>query len=158
MLDFGAWVNCPDANMLTPIFHAATAGSSECVLRLLIAKADTEVFDDVGKGPIHQAALNNFDCIVALLIDFGCNLHATNVAGNTPLHVSAARNLKESVKWLLMRGADPSIKNKSGKTALDLAVQANSVEAVELLNNFHAETVGIRFQNSHSTTKDHRTA
>ncbi|KAI8895150.1 hypothetical protein BC833DRAFT_510069, partial [Globomyces pollinis-pini] len=57
--------------------------------------------------------------IVALLIDFGSNIHAANVGGNTPLHVAASRNSKESTKWLLMRGADTEKINKSGKTPLE---------------------------------------
>jgi ankyrin repeat protein len=72
-----------------------------------------------------------------LLIDFGANIHAQNVAGNTPLHVCATRNFKESVKWLLQRGADPLLKNKSGKTATDLADQANSEDAIEVLNKWN---------------------
>eukprot|EP00842_Homolaphlyctis_polyrhiza_P001803 jgi/Hompol1/2623/HPOL_006104-RA len=136
LLEFGAWPNAVDVIGLPPIYYAATSGYTECVLRLLIAKADTEVFDESGKGPLHQAALNNFDCIVALLIDFGANIHATNVAGNTPLHVAAMRNAKESTKWLLLRGAERDRLNKTGKTPMEAATQANCPETAEMIQKF----------------------
>ncbi|KAJ3321465.1 SH3 and multiple ankyrin repeat domains protein 2 [Boothiomyces sp. JEL0866] len=139
---FGAWVDVQDALGLTPIYYAATAGNSECVLRLLLAKANTENFDEHGRGPLHQAALNNFDCIVALLIDFGANIHSTNVGGNTPLHVAASRNSKESTKWLLMRGADIERTNKSGKRPLEVAMQAQCNEVCEIITKFKPEQIG----------------
>ncbi|KAI8926131.1 ankyrin repeat-containing domain protein [Entophlyctis helioformis] len=142
LLKFGAWPNSVDIHGLTPIFYAVTSGHSECVLRLLMAKADTEVFDESGKGPLHQAALNNFDCIVALLIDFGANMQAVNVAGNTPLHVAATRNHKESAKWLLARGADRKCANKSGKTAFEVATQANCPEVAEIIQKFTDDLIG----------------
>jgi ankyrin repeat protein len=54
LLDNGAFPNITDSLGLTPLFYAATSGSTECVLRLLLAGAVTEIFDDVGKGPLHQ--------------------------------------------------------------------------------------------------------
>ncbi|KAJ3275002.1 SH3 and multiple ankyrin repeat domains protein 2 [Terramyces sp. JEL0728] len=141
LIQFGAWVDVQDALGLTPIYYAATAGNSECVLRLLLAKANTENFDEHGRGPLHQAALNNFDCIVALLTDFGANIHSTNVGGNTPLHVAASRNSKESTKWLLMRGADTERTNKSGKKPLEVAMQAQCNEVCEIITKFKADQV-----------------
>lgn len=132
---------------MTPLYYAATSGNTECVLRLLLGKASTEVVDEHGRSALHQvhspnqAALNNFDCIVALLIDFGANLHAVNVGGNTPLHVSASRNSKESTKWLLLRGADQEKKNKSGKIPLEVALQSNSDHVVDLLSKFKSDSI-----------------
>jgi ankyrin repeat protein len=94
--------------------------------------------------------LKNFDCIVALLIDFGAHLHAKNVAGNTPLHISATRNFKESVKWLLQRGADPTSKNKSGKTALELAEQSNSDDTTSFLKSWNPINASNLFMFYHS--------
>ncbi|KAL2916907.1 hypothetical protein HK105_203686 [Polyrhizophydium stewartii] len=150
LIGFGAWPNVVDIVGLTPIYYAATSGYSECVLRLLMAKADTEIFDESGKAARElttiekhvltprwgKAALNNFDCIVAMLIDFGANMHAVNVAGNTSLHVAATRNSKESTKWLLMRGADRERKNKSNKTPLEAAIQANCPDTAEIIQKF----------------------
>jgi ankyrin repeat protein len=53
LLQFGAWVDAKDILGLTPLYYACSQGNTECVLRLLLAKADTEVFDENGKGPLH---------------------------------------------------------------------------------------------------------
>jgi ankyrin repeat protein len=87
--------------------------------------------------------LNNFDCIVALLLDAGANLNAVNVGGNTPLHVAASRNSKESAKWLLLRGSDTGKLNKSGKTPQEVALQSNCQEVADILAKFKPEVVGI---------------
>ncbi|KAJ3203287.1 hypothetical protein HDU67_010277, partial [Dinochytrium kinnereticum] len=46
LISYGAWVNSPDIMGLTPIYYAASLGYSECVERLLVAKADTEIYDE----------------------------------------------------------------------------------------------------------------
>ena len=147
LLQFGTWVDSKDTLGLTPLNYACAGGNTECVLRLLLAKADTEVFDEHGRGALHQvhrtnkAALNNYDCIVALLLDFGANMHAVNVGGNTPLHVAASRNSKESTKWLLTRGSNLEAPNKNGKTPLEVAQQSNCTEVCDIITKFKPETI-----------------
>ncbi|KAI9190739.1 ankyrin repeat-containing domain protein, partial [Polychytrium aggregatum] len=116
LLDFGAWVNCVDSLGLTPLWYAVAGSHLESVQKLLAAKADTEIFDDNGKGLLHQACLNDTGSIAGLLIDYGANIEATNSAGNTPLHVACSRNSRECARWLLMRGADRTKVNKSSQT------------------------------------------
>jgi ankyrin repeat protein len=87
--------------------------------------------------------MNNYDCNVALLIDFGANMEHENVAGNSPLHVAASRNCKESTKWLLTRGADKNKPNKAGKTAWDCGIQANCTEICEIIEKFTENQIGI---------------
>ncbi|RKO94388.1 ankyrin repeat-containing domain protein, partial [Blyttiomyces helicus] len=116
LLGYGAWANSMDAANLTALYYATVGGHTECVMRLLAARADTEVFDDSGKAPLHQACFNSQDAIAALLIDYGANVNSLNGAGNTPLHVSAARNARECARWLLLRGAERERPNKSGQT------------------------------------------
>lgn len=88
--------------------------------------------------------MNNYDCIVALLIDFGANMDQVNVGGNTPLHVAASRSCKESTKWLLLRGADTEKLNKSGKRPYECAVQAACVEICDIMEKFTPENIGMK--------------
>lgn len=76
---------------------------------------------------------------MALLIDFGANIHLQNIGGNTPLHVAASRNSKESTKCLLLRNADTNIVNKSGKKPYDVAMQATSNEVCDIIAKFKAD-------------------
>ena len=91
--------------------------------------------------------MNNYDCIVALLIDFGANMDQVNVGGNTPLHVAASRSCKESTKWLLIRGADTAKLNKSGKKPYDCAIQAACIDICEIMEKFTPENIGMEYQN-----------
>ncbi|TPX72406.1 hypothetical protein SpCBS45565_g00691 [Spizellomyces sp. 'palustris'] len=136
LIAYGAWVNCPDAQNLTPLYYAAVGGHHECVLRLLIARADTDIHDETGKGPLHIACFNNHEAIASLLIDHGANLNTVNAVGNTPLHVAATRNAKECAKWLLMRGCERERTNKSGQTPLQLASLSGNVDIADLIKKF----------------------
>ena len=85
--------------------------------------------------------MNNYDCIVALLIDFGANMNQVNVGGNTPLHVAASRSCKESTRWLLLRGADQEAVNKSGKKPYDVALQAACSEICDIMDKFSSDQI-----------------
>ena len=54
LIQFGAWTDSKDTLGLSPLYYAASGGNTECVLRLLLAKADTEVIDEHGKSALHQ--------------------------------------------------------------------------------------------------------
>jgi ankyrin repeat protein len=52
-LQFGAWVDALDTLNFTPLHYAVAGGSTECVLRLLLAKASIETKDENGRTPLH---------------------------------------------------------------------------------------------------------
>lgn len=57
LIQFGVWIDSTDTLDLTPLNYAVSGGNTECVLRLLLAKADTEVVDEHGRSPLHQVTL-----------------------------------------------------------------------------------------------------
>lgn len=59
LLSLGAWSNILDSNNTSPLYYSATNGHIDSVHRLLVARANTEVFDENGKGPLHQACFCN---------------------------------------------------------------------------------------------------
>ncbi|KAI8616033.1 ankyrin repeat-containing domain protein [Chytriomyces sp. MP71] len=151
MLVRGAWVDIPDALVLTPLYYAVSGGYSESVEKLLDLKADASYVDESGKTLLHTACLNDFGQVTALLIDFGrLNLEAVNVAGNTPLHLTATRNAVVSARKLLIRGADRNKTNKFGNTALQMAVLSGSNEVAELLRTFTDDQIS---KNMHEFTE-----
>ncbi|KAJ3391021.1 SH3 and multiple ankyrin repeat domains protein 2 [Lobulomyces angularis] len=141
LLSFGAWANAVDILGLTPLSYATSSDSAECVHRLLLAKAETEIFDENKKGPLHQACLNNNEYVTWLLIDFGANINALNISGNTPLHVAATRNARNCAKWLLIRGCNRELLNKSGQNASQAALMSGNAELSELIKNFKDEDI-----------------
>ena len=54
LLQYGAWPDTKDIIGLTPLYYAASGGNTECVLRLLLAKAETETADENGRTALHM--------------------------------------------------------------------------------------------------------
>jgi len=79
--------------------------------------------------PIHSATAGNHDDVVAVLIDAGADVNATQRHGWTPLHGAAQNGSLASVERLLAAGADPAARNDDGTSAIDLA-QAAGHEAI----------------------------
>ena len=71
--------------------------------------------------PIHSAVAGGHDEVVAVLVDAGAEVNATQAGGWTPLHGAAQTGSLVSVERLLAAGADPAARNDDGTTALDLA-------------------------------------
>jgi hypothetical protein len=81
------------------------------------------------------------DALAALLIDFGADFGAVNIAGNTSLHTAASRNSKGCVQWLLKRGSDRQKLNKTGQTPERIAVLAGLSEIGQLIAEFKDESI-----------------
>ena len=109
----GANINAVSKNELrvTPL-HAAMFGQKAEVARWLIDKgADVnlhrggENLPRCGWTALHYAAAYGFKDVVALLIERGANLKATDVAGKTPLCVAVEARQNESAEILRQHGA-----------------------------------------------------
>jgi hypothetical protein len=85
--------------------------------------------------------MENREAILSLLIDFGANLSATNVAGNTPLHTAAVRNSKDCIQRLLIRGADRNTVNRTGQTAEKIASLGGFNDIMKTIQDFNDENI-----------------
>lgn len=106
-----------------------------------MAKANPNISDENGKTPLHLASIENYDGILMLLIDFGGDLKATNIAGNTPLHVAASRNSDRCVKCLLKRGANRFILNKTSQSPSKIAALCGFGEISECIESFDDKNI-----------------
>ena len=101
--------------------------------------SDGAKYDDLGT-PLHLAATGSDSEMVALLLDWGADLHARNGWGQTPLHeASRIYNNPEVVALLLDRGADVQAKNDESDTPLHEAAGNGNVEAAALLLDHGAD-------------------
>ncbi|MDE1184338.1 ankyrin repeat domain-containing protein [Paraburkholderia sp.] len=107
---------------------AALNGDVDFV-KLLIAK-DAEV-NKKGWAPLHYAAANGHDDVVALLLDHSAYVDAGSPNGTTPLMMASRGGHMSTIKLLLDNGADLSVKNQIGMNAIDFAKQYKEVDAVE---------------------------
>jgi ankyrin repeat protein len=100
------------------IGHAAAAS------RLLIesgADVNARSANSFSVMPLHSAVAGNHDAVVAVLIDAGADVNATQPHGWTPLLGAAKNGSLASVERLLAAGADPAARNDDGASALELA-------------------------------------
>ena len=74
--------------------------------------------------PIHSAVAGGHDAVVAVLVEAGADVNATQRHGWTPLHGAAQNGSLVSVERLLAAGADPAARNDDGVDAITLARQA----------------------------------
>lgn len=102
---------------------AAQAGDLARVKELVAQGSPLDGFDDLGKTPLHHAAENEHEEVVAFLIEAGAdvNAHDERVIGNTPLGEVAGRCSLAMARLLLAAGADPTIRGWMQLNALDRA-------------------------------------
>lgn len=75
--------------------------------------------------PLLAAAAAGKDAIVALLIQAGADLHASDASGCTPLHVAAALGFTRLCSRLLAAGANVHAVDASGDTPLHMAARGS---------------------------------
>jgi uncharacterized protein len=114
----------------------AALNGDVALVKALIAK-DAEV-NKKGWAPLHYAAANGHDDVVALLLDHSAYVDAASPNGTTPLMMAARGNHLTTMKILLDGGADPRLKNQIGMTALDFAKHYHAKDATEGLEAMFA--------------------
>ena len=98
---------------LTPVMMAARSGDTAVLTMLLNAKGDAVTPNANGTTPLMFAAGGGKADAVAVLIDRGADVNATDLTnGQTPLMFAAAQGRLDAVKVLLARKADPNAATK----------------------------------------------
>jgi ankyrin repeat protein len=125
----------------TPLHLACFFGHKEAVRILLDAGAPVLVrsTNPMNNHPIHAAAAGRSRDIVAMLIEKGADVSATQHGGWTPLHAAAQNGDVEMAKLLVLNGADVKARADNNQSALDLALGKGSQEMADLLREHGAE-------------------
>ncbi|XP_077450115.1 ankyrin repeat and SOCS box protein 13a.1 isoform X3 [Stigmatopora argus] len=136
----GAQVDVRTIHGSTPLCHACSSGSLECVKLLLKygAKINPSL-TALTTSPLHEACTQGNPELVRLLIASGANLEAYDVHFGPPLHIACAKAQVECVKELLLAGADVN-SSKFHVTALHHAARLEAPDLIELLVEFGANT------------------
>lgn len=120
----------------TPLHLAAFFGHKEAARRLLDAGASVLARSSNGMNnhPLHAAAAGKRRDLVALLLERGADVNATQAGGWTALHAAAQNGDAEMATVLLANGADRAMRADNGQNALDLALGKGAQEVVDLLD------------------------
>ena len=92
---------------------------------LLRHGADTNA-KDLGRMPLHYAALINAHAMAEVLLKHGADINVKDDDWR-PLHYAAAKNAHATAKVLLKHGADINAKDTRGRTPIDRAAHETAV-------------------------------
>lgn len=129
LLKCGADVNAPDLWRGTPLASAASGGTPEILVELLLAGPNmTTAASTDGKKPLHIAAESSSRLMISLVLAAGGEVDAVDDHGWTPLHRAAAGGTPEGIAELARAGADINALDVSGRTPLHRASAARRSE------------------------------
>lgn len=122
---------------IASLYEAATVGDRGAARSYLNKGADINATPTgTSWTPLHAAAENGHDQMVAWLIKNGATVDVRDSRGNTPLHLAAAEGSEATAHRLLDGGADLNARNNAGETPLQLA--SGHVDTERIMQEFLA--------------------
>ena len=120
------------------IFHFASIGESEVLLKILVQVAPKELIHLAnydGEMPLHWACQRDNIKILELLFCVGVDIEATDRNGDTVLHWAVNASNYKVVEYLLEYKHNYSkVKNAEGLFPLDIAVNNGDDKMIDILD------------------------
>jgi ankyrin repeat protein len=124
-----------EGHFVTTLGPGRPCSNTRMVEALIDYGARVNIQDDLGRTPLHYAAMCNTP-MAQLLLERGAQSIARDRWGNTPLlHCFPSRDM---IARLLKFGADVDAANNDGQTALMIAVESCDISEVETLLKYGA--------------------
>ncbi|XP_042207435.1 transient receptor potential channel pyrexia-like isoform X2 [Homarus americanus] len=133
LLKEGISADVTDSSGATALHLSAKKGQKRCLENLLEWKAKIECKDNLGRTPLHYAALCKHKGVVAciqVLLEAGAFLDASNKKGLAPLHVAAEVDNVTAARIFLHAGASQNMVDGRGRTPIHIA---SSIKMTEIL-------------------------
>ena len=131
LLKLGVDINAVDKEGRTALHGARTAAIA---LKLIRKGAKTNVRDNAGCLPLHEAAKKGLKDVMTPLLTHGEDINAVDKKGRTALHYAAQLwNGRGVTMKLISAGAKADVKDNSGTTPLEEAKQWGHQDIVEIL-------------------------
>lgn len=139
-LDAGADVNAESGGMKRRPLHYAVHDESGLILKELLKRnAKTDVFDDGGFTPLHEAVAVGQFINAEFLLESGADINVQEGNLVTPLHTAYFQDMRSEtslrVGFLLANGADQNktmVWGGSKKTVLEIAEETRNPHAERL--------------------------
>ena len=135
-------LNGHKGNLNAALFDAATNNEFpraivHSIIRLVQEGADVNAPNPKGETPLVEAAMNDHNDVVTLLLDLGAGIDNPDALGRTPLMGAAVAGRAQIVQTLLERGANKNLRNARNETALSFAMLTYpNDEVIDLLENW----------------------
>uniref|UniRef100_A0AC34RJ42 Uncharacterized protein n=1 Tax=Panagrolaimus sp. JU765 TaxID=591449 RepID=A0AC34RJ42_9BILA len=113
------------------LLEATSRGDIQEVERLLQAKSDPDSHNEDGLTPLHQAAIDNNEQLVRLLLHYNANVNVVDSEGWSPLHAAACCGYIDVVRLLIANGADLLAVNTEGNMPYDICDDEQTLDVIE---------------------------
>ncbi len=116
----------------SPLILACYSGNIE-VVRYLVEHSKNLNGGSKYGTPLMAASVKGYEKIVALLLEKGVDVNASDPNGTTALHYAIIFNFDNVAKQLAIAKANANLKDNRGKTAIDYAKMLGKNELLTLL-------------------------
>lgn len=147
----GAWKSQEPCELLPCHLAARSADMSIASLILGDARVDLCATDSRRRAPLHYAAANANEKVLALILKLGAadSLNQQDKHGDTPCHIAARNRNAANLSALLAAGADPNVANNVKSTPCHAAARNPNEAIVAMLI---AAKVDVNAQDSSNQT------
>jgi Raf kinase inhibitor-like YbhB/YbcL family protein len=135
----GADVNAKDADGVTPLMRAASAGRADMVSLLLSRSADANAKTTGGVTPLMMASLGGYVSAMRPLIAAKADVNVKDNQGRTALMAASSSGEAAAVEALLGAGADVRAEDASSETAMTYAAAEGHAAAIAALQRHGAK-------------------
>ncbi|KAK7065169.1 hypothetical protein SK128_006956, partial [Halocaridina rubra] len=136
-------VEARDKQLMTPLFVASSFGYVDIARRLILAGANILSKDETAQTPLHRAAMEGNEEIVALLLKSASTIGSSKMVDRlirecdteqqTALHLAVNNGNLKIAEMLIEAGADVDAKNDILATPLHAAAAVGDIELLKLL-------------------------
>ncbi|KAI8902829.1 asparaginase-domain-containing protein [Globomyces pollinis-pini] len=134
--EFGAMVNVPSVDGVTPLLAAISAGHDAIVAYLLSNGANVHLRDKFGKSPLLYAITYKNESIIRLLRKTGAHFSESELTDVTfEVCKAVVEGNIQKLKLFIYAGANPNLSSQDGRTPLHLAVAEHKLEIFNFLIN-----------------------